>query len=479
MPTPATGMAPSFTASEDDDNLPILRSRSYSAPSLAPLPPPPIPSARTMPALPERRPSVPPRPQSSFADAIVMARARHRAHSIILPSTAPVPSPAELLRWQRHRQPLVSSGFDSDADDDQSDLSTSTASTSTHGFRKTCGAAKEPTWEPVLTERRLDRSMKALDELLVMPSADVHAILPRFPGYEGASLDHVTPAYGPANPAVEERVHEALFPTRAVDPWIDDDFDEEGLPMSPAPGPVAFASPDVKRTTTLRRRVSVRGRRTAKRRASYALFGAAEVVCQRRTYQWVVEPVVGGEVEVKSVAAQVAGVDAPPRPWEVKLPESPVEGEGLVSVEVPPMAVVMPCHVCAQQGHVACPTLLRMFLVVTATRTRRTATLANTGGARGVPVTSLVTAPALIDVEKLVDLLSSTQGPDVARVRADVEALLDALMAEVRPEVGVEAVVVENVGYRLRAVPVDQVQATRRRWFHADLVVSHLQVGEH
>ncbi|KAJ3375498.1 hypothetical protein GGF31_004617 [Allomyces arbusculus] len=466
-----------------------------------------------------------------------------------------------------------------------------------------------------------------------MSSSDVHAILPRFPGYEGASLDRETPAYGPANPAVEERVHEALFPPRAVDPWIDDSFDDEALIMAPpsgpysaskranrrsrsrtyrtftparrpsdsgvsmtssadaddnrnlplpdsdfaddddediplaalhcrrksAPhsstahlvarallsrttrshslphltstyslaiprvatpvtGPVAFASPDVKRTPTLRRRVSVRGRRTAKQRASYALFGTAEVVYQRRTYQWVVEPVAGGvgeEVEVRSVAAQVMGLNAPPRPWDIKLEGMEEGGEGTVSVEVPRTAVVMPCHVCAQQGHVVCPTctsppllthpppithppcttrrgthhvpcaicqshrVLRLFLVVTATWTRRTATLANTGGARSVPVTSLATAPALIDVENLADLPASTQGPDVARVRGDVESLLDALMAEARPKGGVDGVVVEKVGYRLRAVPVDQVQVTRRRWFHSDTVESYVQVGEH
>ncbi|KNE65334.1 hypothetical protein AMAG_10976 [Allomyces macrogynus ATCC 38327] len=588
-----------------------------------------------------RRPSVPPRPQSSLADAIVMARARHRAHSILLPSAAGIPSSTESLRWQR-RQSLVSSGFDSDSDDEQSDLSTSTesTSTSTHGFRETCDgdrAVKEASWEPVLTERRLDRFMKALDELLVMSSADVHAILPRLPGYEEASLDHETPAYGPANPVVEERVHEALFPSSTIDPWVDDDFEDEGLTMlppesagkrtsrrlrsrtsrsftptrrpsdsgvsmtssadndhgfplypanddltdddddedipladlrrrtsaphvstahlvarsllsrttrshslphllhrapttstaplaiprvaTPVTGPVAFASPDVKRTPTLRRRVSVRGRRTAKRRASYALYGKAEVVYQRRTYQWVVEPVVGGEVEVRSVAAQVTGLDAPPRPWDVdlgggKMREGLEEGrECAVSVEVPRTAVVMPCHVCAQQGYVACPTcsspslthpppishspcttcrgthhvpcavcqshcVLRLFLVVTATWTRQTATLANTGGARGVPVTSLATASALIDVDRLADLPAGTLGPDVARVRADVEALLDALMAEVRPEFG-EGVVVEKIGYRLRAMPVDQVQVTRRRWFHADTVESYVQVGEH
>ncbi|KAJ3354704.1 hypothetical protein GGF32_002383 [Allomyces javanicus] len=578
-----------------------------------------------IPALPnqfQRRPSVPPRPQSSLADAIVMAP----------------PSPAESLGWRRHAQSLASSGFDadsgSDSDDEESVLSSSIepTSTSAHGFRENADgdpASKERSWEPVLTERRLDRFMKALDELLVMSSADVHAILPRFPGYEGASLDHEMLAYGPANPAVEERVHEALFPSRAMDPMTmlpltsqvpagkrasprvrsrtsrsftptrrpsdsgvsmtsdtdssnndcdsplhpttndlaADDDDDEDIPLAdlrrrtsaphassahhlvarallsrttrshslphlmthrapatstappaiprvaiPVTGLVAFASPDVKRTPTLRRRVSVRGRRTAKRRASYALYGTAEVVYQRRTHQWVVEPIVGGEEEVKSVAAQVVGLDVPPRPWEVPL-ESPIGGEGSVSLEVPRTAVVMPCHVCAQQGHVACPTctspplthpppishlpcttcrgthhvpcavcqshrILRLFLVVTATWTRRTATLANTGGARGVPVTSLATAPALIDVEKLADLPASTQGPDVARVRADVEALLDALMVEARPEFG-EGVVVEKVGYRLRAVPVDQVQVTRRRWFHADTVESYVQVGEH
>ncbi|KAI9179394.1 hypothetical protein H9P43_004713 [Blastocladiella emersonii ATCC 22665] len=239
------------------------------------------------------------------------------------------------------------------------------------------------------TRPSLSKLLGVLDELAVLSVADVGAVLPVFAGYEGASLLKETTSACPMDStAIDPEIAAALRsdadtppntsnhhhqhgtlqnyepvaldeyptdPTAAVPPSpiraTATDLNDNDLPASvyrnkratvstsdPATRAAAAAAAagagaaGLRRFPTLMRHTSVRGRRTAEKRGSYVVWGIAEVLDERRAYQWIAEPYTGGSSSSGSSDSGVSTSTSSSRALRKNTPSSSSIGSGSASV---------------------------------------------------------------------------------------------------------------------------------------------------